>query len=81
MKNWISAVELLERKNSVFVIPVYQRDYVWTDTQVKQLLNDLLALNYPLQYTKEINNLFIAALNFIIFSYDELEAFNEITIS
>ena len=44
MKNWISAVELLERKNSVFVIPVYQRDYVWTDTQVKQLLNDLLEI-------------------------------------
>lgn len=44
MKNWISAVELLERKNSVFVIPVYQRDYVWTDTQVKQLLSDLLEI-------------------------------------
>lgn len=44
MKNWISAVELLERKNSVFVIPVYQRDYVWTDTQVKQLLNDILEI-------------------------------------
>ena len=41
MKNWISVVELLERENNVFVIPVYQRDYVWTDTQVKQLLNDL----------------------------------------
>jgi uncharacterized protein with ParB-like and HNH nuclease domain len=44
MKNWISAVELLERKNSVFIIPVYQRDYVWTDTQVKQLLDDLLEI-------------------------------------
>ena len=44
MKNWISAVELLERKNSVFVIPVYQRDYVWTDNQVKQLLADLLEI-------------------------------------
>ena len=44
MKNWISAIELLERKNSVFVIPVYQRDYVWTDNQVKQLLDDLLEI-------------------------------------
>ena len=42
-----------------------------------ELLNDLLVLNYPLQYTKEINNLFIAALNFIIFSYDKLEFFGE----
>ena len=45
--------------------------------ELKNLLNDLLALNYPLQYTKEFNNLFIAALNFIIFSYDKLEFFGE----
>ena len=45
--------------------------------ELKELLNDLLALNYPLQNTKEINNLFITALNFIIFSYDKLETFNE----
>ena len=42
-----------------------------------KLLNDLLAFNYPLQYSKEIHNLFIAAFNFIIFSFDKLEGFNE----
>ena len=59
------------KKNSDSIRKLFKKE------ELKELLNDLLALNYPLQYTKEINNLFIAALNFIIFSYDKLEPFGE----
>ena len=44
--------------------------------ELKNLLSDLLALNYPLEYTKDINNLFIAALNFFILSFDNLGTSN-----
>ena len=73
----ITKIELIKeffkdvKKNSASIRKLFKKE------ELKKLLNDLLALNYPLQYTKEINNLFIAALNFIIFSYDKLEPFNE----
>ena len=76
-KQKFTKIQLIEgffkdlKKNSDSIRKLFKKE------ELKELLNDLLALNYPLQYTKEINNLFIAALNFIIFSYDKLEFFGE----
>jgi len=70
-KQKFTKIQLIEgffkdlKKNSDSIRKLFKKD------ELKNLLNGLLALNYPLKYTKEINNLFIAALNFIIFSYDK----------
>ena len=72
-KQKITKIELIEGffMNISFFKKFFMKE------ELKNLLNDLLALNYPLQYTKEINKLFIDALNFIILSFDKLGTFNE----
>jgi len=39
----INLNRFLSQPDTQFVIPVYQRNYDWTDTQCKQLLSDILA--------------------------------------
>jgi uncharacterized protein with ParB-like and HNH nuclease domain len=34
----------LAQTDTQFVIPVYQRNYDWTETECKQLMNDILAV-------------------------------------
>src|SRR5690606_28357500 len=37
-------VDFLRKSDVQFVIPVYQRNYDWTEIEVKQLLNDIIAV-------------------------------------
>ena len=48
--------------------------------ELNQLLKDLLSFNYPLKYTNEIYQLFIAALNIIILAFDDSQIEKNIII-
>src|SRR5690606_11739894 len=37
-------VDFLRKSDVQFVIPVYQRNYDWTEIEIKQLLNDIIAV-------------------------------------
>lgn len=42
--NELQINEFLQAPNVQFVIPVYQRNYDWTNTECKELLNDIIAV-------------------------------------
>jgi uncharacterized protein with ParB-like and HNH nuclease domain len=37
-------INFLQAPNVQFIIPVYQRNYDWTSTECKQLLNDIITI-------------------------------------
>ena len=39
---YIKTVEEIVADNYEFIIPVYQRPYVWDDEEIKKLLGDIL---------------------------------------
>lgn len=41
-ETYIKTVEEIVKENYVFIIPVYQRPYVWDDEEIKKLLGDIL---------------------------------------
>jgi uncharacterized protein with ParB-like and HNH nuclease domain len=41
-KTYIKTVEDIVKENYEFIIPVYQRPYVWDDEEIKKLLGDIL---------------------------------------
>lgn len=38
----ISFLDLIERNKRIFKIPVYQRNYVWTNVQCEKLYQDIM---------------------------------------
>jgi len=42
--NELQIVNFLQVPNVQFVIPVYQRNYDWTNTECKDLLNDIISV-------------------------------------
>ena len=41
-ETYIKTVEEIVKENYEFIIPVYQRPYVWDDEEIKKLLGDIL---------------------------------------
>ena len=42
--NELPIINFLQAPNVQFVIPVYQRNYDWTNNECKELLNDIIAV-------------------------------------
>ncbi len=42
--NELQINNFLQAPNVQFVIPVYQRNYDWTNTECKELLNDIISV-------------------------------------
>ena len=42
--NELPIINFLQAPNVQFVIPVYQRNYDWTNTECKELLNDIISV-------------------------------------
>jgi uncharacterized protein with ParB-like and HNH nuclease domain len=57
----INLNRFLSQTDTQFVIPVYQRNYDWTEAQCKQLLNDILAAGA----SEKINAHFIGSIVYI----------------
>lgn len=57
----INLNRFLSQPDTQFVIPVYQRNYDWTESQCKQLLTDILAAGY----SEEITAHFIGSIVYI----------------
>lgn len=57
----INLNRFLSQSDPQFVIPVYQRNYDWTEAQCKQLLNDILAAGN----SEHINAHFIGSIVYI----------------
>jgi len=57
----INLNRFLSQADTQFVIPVYQRNYDWTEAQCKQLLNDILAAGA----SEKINAHFIGSIVYI----------------
>lgn len=57
----INLNRFLSQTDTQFVIPVYQRNYDWTESQCKQLLNDILAAGT----NEKINAHFIGSIVYI----------------
>ena len=53
--------EFLSSNKTQFVIPVYQRNYDWSDFQCKQLLDDILAVGK----SDKMNAHFIGSVVFV----------------
>ena len=53
--------EFLSANKTQFVIPVYQRNYDWSNTQCKQLLDDILEVGS----NKTLNAHFIGSVVFV----------------
>ncbi len=66
----------LSQTNTQFVIPVYQRNYDWTETQCKQLLNDILDAGSD----SEINAHFIGSIVYIHDDVYSAASINELSI-
>src|SRR5690606_26154772 len=58
--NELQVVSFLQKPNVQFVIPVYQRNYDWTETECKQLLKDIKAVE-----TENRGTHFIGSIVFI----------------
>jgi uncharacterized protein with ParB-like and HNH nuclease domain len=58
--NEVQVVSFLQTPNVQYVIPVYQRNYDWTETECKQLLTDILAVE-----TERRGTHFIGSIVFI----------------
>ena len=41
-ETYIKTVQEIVKENYEFIIPVYQRPYVWDDEEIKNLLGDIL---------------------------------------
>jgi hypothetical protein len=50
----------LQAPNVQFVIPVYQRNYDWTNTECKELLNDIISVE-----TEDRGTHFIGSIVFV----------------
>ena len=42
--NELPIINFLQAPNVQFVIPVYQRNYDWTNNECKELLNDIISV-------------------------------------
>lgn len=58
--NELQVISFLQKPNVQFVIPVYQRNYDWTETECKQLLKDIKAVE-----TEDRGTHFIGSIVFI----------------
>lgn len=58
--NELQVVSFLQKPNVQFVIPVYQRNYDWTETECKQLLKDIITVE-----TEDRGTHFIGSIVFI----------------
>ena len=58
--NELPIINFLQAPNVQFVIPVYQRNYDWTNNECKELLNDIIAVE-----TADRGTHFIGSIVFI----------------
>jgi hypothetical protein len=54
--NELQINNFLQAPNVQFVIPVYQRNYDWTNTECKELLNDIISVETEDRGTHFIGN-------------------------
>ena len=58
--NELQIINFLQAPNVQFVIPVYQRNYDWKNTECKELLNDIIAVE-----TEDRSTHFIGSIVFV----------------
>jgi uncharacterized protein with ParB-like and HNH nuclease domain len=58
--NELQINNFLQAPNVQFVIPVYQRNYDWTNTECKELLNDIISVE-----TEDRGTHFIGSIVFV----------------
>jgi len=58
--NELQINNFLQARNVQFVIPVYQRNYDWTNTECKDLLNDIISVE-----TEDRGTHFIGSIVFV----------------
>ncbi len=56
-ETYIKTVEEIVKENYEFIIPVYQRPYVWDDEEIKKLLGDIL--NIFANQNSDLSNYFV----------------------
>ncbi|MEB3882968.1 DUF262 domain-containing protein [Lyngbya sp. CCY1209] len=74
--NEINLNKFLSQSDTRFVIPIYQRNYDWGDSQCKQLLDDILELSNK----EELNAHFIGSIVYIRDDVYSVSDINELTI-
>lgn len=69
--NQIALRSFLSKHQTQFVIPVYQRNYDWIDTQCKQLFEDIIEIGNKKEETHFIGS--------IVFIHDGIYTTSEVT--